>query len=721
MPSGGIATLNLGDRRMKNIALGAKLIGGFLIVALLVLAIGVVGIIGMRQMDGHIEEIAHVRLPSIENLLIVKAESNQIRTAIRTLLNPRLDAQARERQYENIALARETYREAWDIYEPLPQTAEESQLWGQFVPAWEDWAEVNNQVTSMTHEIGASEILNPDQFQIMIRGFITDHYILMDKVSQYLLTGTEFEGGEDPTACNFGQWLADFETQNETVKGVLQQIPTFHDAFHRTLGDIRTAIRGGNRAEALRLFTTVMKPNAQRTFEQFDLIVDEAMRITGLYDSVNQFALVDAVQAQNKARSLLDQIIGINAEVAELAVADAAADGARVQTLALVGMIVAVLLAILLGVILTRGITGPVALGVAFAEKMAQGDMTGTLEVNQKDEIGKLADALRSMVDRLSGVISDVQGAAQNVSAGSEQMSSTAEEMSQGATEQAASAEEASSSMEEMTSNIRQNADNSLQTEKIAQKAASDAKEGGEAVAETVTAMKEIAEKISIIEEIARNTNLLALNAAIEAARAGEHGKGFAVVAAEVRRLAERSQVAAGEIGELSTRSVSIAEKAGGLLEQIVPDIQRTAELVQEISAASNEQNSGADQINKAIVQLDKVIQQNASASEEMASMAEELSGQATNLQDTVSFFTVKQKSGGKKLRLAAPRSQASTGDGNGGSKPTPESKPRVQTATPHQRPASVAQKADASETGITLSLDDASGQTDDDGEFEEF
>jgi methyl-accepting chemotaxis protein len=193
--------------------------------------------------------------------------------------------------------------------------------------------------------------------------------------------------------------------------------------------------------------------------------------------------------------------------------------------------------------------------------------------------------------------------------------------------------------MEEMGTNIRQNADNASQTEKIALKAAKDAEAGGKAVIQAVGAMKNIAEKISIVEEIARQTNLLALNAAIEAARAGEHGKGFAVVAAEVRKLAERSGTAAAEISELSSSTVNVADQAGQMLTKLVPDIQRTAELVQEISAASNEQNAGAEQINKALQQLDQVIQQNASASEEMASTSEELSSQAEQLQSSISFF----------------------------------------------------------------------------------
>jgi methyl-accepting chemotaxis protein len=233
-----------------------------------------------------------------------------------------------------------------------------------------------------------------------------------------------------------------------------------------------------------------------------------------------------------------------------------------------------------------------------------------------------------------------------------------------------------------MSSNIKQNADNAQQTEKIALKAATDAKEGGQAVTETVSAMKDIATKISIIEEIARQTNLLALNAAIEAARAGEHGKGFAVVAGEVRKLAERSQTAAAEISKLSRLIRRGGGEGGEMLTRIVPDIQKTAELVQEISAASNEQNSGADQINKAIQQLDQVIQENASATEEMASTAEELSSQAVQLQDIIGFFRTGNEKRGRRGRC---RPTAGEEGRRGQGAPAPDSggeEVRTRTAT---------------------------------------
>lgn len=294
---------------------------------------------------------------------------------------------------------------------------------------------------------------------------------------------------------------------------------------------------------------------------------------------------------------------------------------------------------------------------VKIAQKIEQGYLDFTIDIGKNDT--SLLAAMRGMVQKLREVVGDVNNGAENVSAGSSQLSSTAQQLSQGATEQASSVEETSASMEEMSSNIQQNADNSQQTEKISLSAAKDAQNSGSAVSEAVDAMKEIATKISIIEEIARQTNLLALNAAIEAARAGEHGKGFAVVAAEVRKLAERSQSAAGEISELSSTSVDIAEKAGEMLTKLVPDIQKTSELVQEISASSAEQNSGADQITNAIQQLDSVIQQNASSTEEMASTSEELASQAQQLQDTISFFKLEDNHGTRNVRQVHDLSQA--------------------------------------------------------------
>jgi len=288
------------------------------------------------------------------------------------------------------------------------------------------------------------------------------------------------------------------------------------------------------------------------------------------------------------------------------------------------------------------------------AQEIAEGNLT--VVIQERSPQDKLMQALSSMVSGLVRTVGDIRSIAGEVSSASQSISTASVQVSNGATAQAASAEEASSSMEQMVSNIKQNAENAQQTNKIATKSAKDAQESGKSVLEAVAAMKEIASKISIIEEIARQTNLLALNAAIEAARAGEHGKGFAVVAAEVRKLAERSQKAAGEINQLSGTTVKVSEKAGEMLDKLVPDIQRTAELVQEITAASKEQDTGAEQINKALQQLERVIQQNASASEEMASTTEELTGQSDQLIGALGFFRTGEDGRGSTQQSASAR-----------------------------------------------------------------
>jgi methyl-accepting chemotaxis protein len=397
-----------------------------------------------------------------------------------------------------------------------------------------------------------------------------------------------------------------------------------------------------------------------------------------------------ARQALDKAEGPLDNLARQNVAMMDKAMADSDAiyNDAHTLLIALLAAVVisglAIALWISFAIARALGRAGELAAGIA------GGDLTKTLDYRARDEVGDLVGNLNEMVKRLRDVISRVQDSAENVAAGAEELSSSSEELSQGAAEQASSTEEASASMEEMAANIRQTADNAQQTTKISVKAAEGARNTNESVGQAVGAMRTIAEKIGIVQEIARQTDLLALNAAIEAARAGEHGRGFAVVASEVRKLAERSQLAANEINELSVSSVGVAERAGQMLEEMLPDIQRTTELVKEINAASSEQNAGAEQINRAIQQLDKVTQQNASAAEQMSATSQELASQSVLMQEAAAYFRLDEhgergaRSAPAKAKPAAQAAAAHTAH----AAPAPRASARAKAAAPAPKAA---------------------------------
>ncbi len=357
----------------------------------------------------------------------------------------------------------------------------------------------------------------------------------------------------------------------------------------------------------------------------------------------------DAEPLFSKAEVTLDKIVNLNVDIGNASVADGDKQVANAKATMLISAGVMLCLLGLAGLWITRSILrqlgGEPAYVSDVVRQVAEGDLSVQVQLAQGDNTSMLA-AVKGMTEKLSHIIGEVRTASDSLSAAAEQVSATAQSISHGASEQASSVEETSASMEEMAASVKQNADNAKVTEGMSGKAAQEAVEGGQAVQETVQAMKVIADKIGIVDDIAYQTNLLALNAAIEAARAGEHGKGFAVVAEEVRKLAERSQEAAQEIGEVAKNSVSLAERAGNLLDAIVPSIGKTSDLVQEITSASDEQSTGISQINVALTQLSQLTQENSSASEELAATAEEMSGQAEQLQELMGFFRTSQTLG---------------------------------------------------------------------------
>ena len=513
---------------MRQLSLKAKLIS-LLSIALLSLAIvGAIGWFGLVGTSNALAEVGKVRLPSVLGLEMVNEGAASILASTRRVAFFENDFHAQDKFAAEIKEKADIWKrvnEGWKLYEPLPQTAEEEQLWKLYVKQFEDWKAAEARV--------------------------------------------------DDT-------MAALSTNSDERR----QKELFVDFYKR------------------------------------------ANAVEGLYKASND---------------TLDKIVALNVKVGDDAVKDGDHEVASAQA-KMVGGGLAMLVALLLtGAWITRSILkqlgGEPAYVSDIVNRVADGDLTVEVQLAAHDETSMLA-AIKRMRDRLSQIIGDVRTSSDALSVAAEQVSATAQSISQGASEQASSVEETSASIEQMTSSVQQNAENAQVTEGLSSKAAKEAVEGGQAVKDTVVAMKTIADKISIVDDIAYQTNLLALNAAIVAARAGEHGKGFAVVADEVRKLAERSQEAAQEIGEVAKNSVHLAERAGELLDAIVPSIAKTSDLVQEIASASDEQSSGIGQINTAITQLSQLTQENSSASEELAATAEEMSGQAEQLQELMTFFT---------------------------------------------------------------------------------
>ncbi len=426
--------------------------------------------------------------------------------------------------------------------------------------------------------------------------------------------------------CNFGKWYyGEARTNAEALipelKPVLVKMEEPHKNLHNSAGEINRILN-----EATPQDYAAALAQAQQHYQQVTLKHLDAIGV--LFNQAIALANQKSISAHSQVTLV--------------------ADSARNATAILA--IGAILLAIVVSVSLARNILRDVKTGITFAKEVAQGNLMAKVGILSDDEIGELVKHFQNTVYKIKDVVMQVTEGADNMSNASDQLSGTSQEMSQWSNEQAASVEEVSSSMEQMAANIEQNSDNAQQTEKIALQAEAGMQQVEQTASDSLASVKEIADKITIITDIAFQTNLLALNAAVEAARAGEHGRGFAVVAAEVRKLAERSKIAADEINSLSIKTVSTTEKASKLVNSLLPEINRTAKLVQEISAASAEQTTGADQINSAIQQLNQATQQNAAASEEVATSAEELAAQADQLREIINFFSVGSNGTHKKL-----------------------------------------------------------------------
>lgn len=629
----------------RNLNVGTKLVFGFSVMILLMGIIGLTGYRSASNIEQNLEEIFQVRLPSIDYIIEADRDLHQLLVAERSMIFSNTKSDVFQQLVAFYEENLQQSNERWEKYTALASTDEEKALIPKYEEVREVWKAVSRRIVdgrlADTRE-GRREAID------LSLGLAKEKF---EEMRAYLdqLTAINLQIAQEAHQASYNTYSAALFTLL-TITGIglltglglawgigreiTRPLKNAVTVSHRIAeGDLTQDIKVNSKDETGQLLIAMqqMTEKIHRVLQETNTLI-QAVQDGKLDTRSNTEAfggswrelvsglnnMIDAVITPfNLTAKYIDQVA--KGDIPEKISAEYKGDFNEIKNN--VNLLIGVMNAI------TR-----------LAEEMAAGNLT--IEAKERSVQDRLMQALNVMIRRLSGVVMDVKTAADNVASGSQGMSSSSEEMSQGATQQATAAEQVSSAMEQMTVNIRQNTNNALQTKKIAMKAAEDAQESGEAVAETVAAMREIVKKISVIEEIGRQTNMLSLNATIEAAKAQEYGKGFAVVASEVRALSSRAQAAAVEIGEVASTSIAVAERAGEMLKKLLPDIQKTAELVQEISAASSEQSVGAEQISRAIQQLEQVIQQNASTSEEMASTAEELANQAEYLQSAMAFFS---------------------------------------------------------------------------------
>jgi len=455
---------------------------------------------------------------------------------------------------------------------------------------------------------------------------------------------------------------------------VYARLPSLKDPAARKSAVDRAVVHMEKESEALNeLRSMPLDPHESKIYSLLDSAIPYYLRVNervfklsqeGKLQDAADLSNGEARKASDSVTYLMKDLVDFKDSVAKATNEKAMAKSDEARKILVALILIAVLLAIALGIFITRLITrqlgGEPDYAVEVVSRIARGDLSVSIKTREGDRTSLLY-AMKTMMEKLHKVILEIRKSSDSVASATEQISSSAQSLSQTASEQAANVEETSSAVEEISSTVAQNAENAKVTDGIASKSANSAREGGDAVRQTVTAMRQIAGKIGIIDDIAYQTNLLALNAAIEAARAGEHGRGFAVVAAEVRKLAERSQIAAQEISSVAESSVTLSEKAGSLFEDLVPSIRKTADLVQEIAAASREQTAGLEQINISVMQLTQTTQGTAAAAEELSGTSEELSQQAINLQETIRFFQIEAEDNTPVVFSKNPRGKTPT------------------------------------------------------------
>lgn len=669
----------------KNVKLGSKLMLGFSLVALITLILGIIGYYGAIKNKEAINEIGVVRMPGVEATLDVEVSIQKIVRHLRTLLIQGLAIEDYERQYIEIDKERSKYKETFAIYDSLPKTHEESREWETFRKLVPEWIDINNKALALHHEIAQIGIFNPDELLGQLQQFRGDHYALELKITDMILMGDNFDGGDDPTACNFGKWLMQFKTENQYLNELIQRLLEHHKKFHWSVNEIRNAVKSGEKENALKLFQREMKPAAQNVFEIFDQMIAEAAKVAKLQKRIQELLTVESRSSQDKVLEHLEQLVNLNDNIAKDIVKKVNGQAELLKIVSLITTISGIALAMIFGILITRSITRPVLQGVNFAQTISQGDMSQQIATDRNDEIGVLIKSLNNMSANLRGMFKEIITGVQTLSSSSIQLNSIAKQMSLGSEQTsgkahtvAAAAEELSSNInsvaaameqtntnmnlvasaaEEMTSTITEIAGNAEKVQQVTDSAEKEAQAASERVKNLGKAAQEIGKVTQVIAEISSQTNLLALNATIEAARAGEAGKGFAVVASEIKDLAKQTATAAEDI---KNRIKGIQDATGSTVDEIIHIsgvITQVNEGVSTIAAAVEEQSATtreiADNVAQASMAVSDVGQNVAESSSVTAQIARDISGVNLSASEMASSSTEVSMSAQELSKLA--------------------------------------------------------------------
>jgi methyl-accepting chemotaxis protein len=629
---------------IKQLKIKTRLILAFGILSFIILFIGATGLIVQHKINKSYKHDMQINMAAVTSLQSAQSEYQKIMTGLRELLIPAfMTNEIRQPIYLTIDKSKALIVTDLDTYGKMEKGKDEQKLWDDFLLLHK----------KMLTSIGEAVDMGKQIDQLLGAGLGTSDMQVSMMVEEATSSATEMKDLSQDAFKKLDELITFCKTESDNNYTAAQTSAKF------SLGLLIVLILAGF---GVSMYSGFKEP---KTVDNSIKAINKQMNdvVTGILEGRLR-TRVDVMETHPEFRDItvgynntLDAIVNPLSVTSEYISRISIGDMPEKVTQTYYGDFKLVFDNLNLLIDTLNDIT-------AKAKLIANGDMT--IDLKKRSEKDDMMQSLSEMVKSTANILAEFQTAANNISSSSQQMSSTSQTMSQGASEQASSAEEVSSSMEEMAANIQQNTENAQQTEKISLQAAEDLKKVSVASEQTLRFMQDIADKVSIIGEIARQTNILALNAAVEAARAGEHGKGFAVVAAEVRKLAERSQVSAVEIDSLTKNSVRATEESSRLLAALAPGIEKTAKLVQEITAASMEQNSGADQVNNAIQQLNQITQQNAAASEEMATSSEELAGQAQQLMEMISFFKIEEGLVAGKSRSIPARNTAQQYQGNG-------------------------------------------------------